>query len=94
MKLYLTRIACLLSLVLTSCAHKNQAVNQPSLAPPIEDVPLTKPDTASKEQLPAPVVTKPEQPTTPTSQTDQPKPAPKRKKPVPKPTNNTPSQAG
>ncbi|WP_058185594.1 hypothetical protein [Terracidiphilus gabretensis] len=94
MKLYLTRIACLLSLVLTSCVHKNQAANQLPLAPPIEDAPLPKPDVAQKDQLPPTVVTpaQPEQPAT-ASQTDQPKPPPRRKKPVPKPANGTSSQA-
>lgn len=93
MKLYFTRTACLLSLVLTSCAHKNQAVNQPPLAPPIEDVPLSKPDIAPKEQLPAPVVTQPVEPTTTAAQTDEPTPPPKRKKPAPKPANSTSAPA-
>ena len=96
MKLYLTRIACLLSLVLTSCVHKNQAVNQPALAPPIEDAPLPKPDIAQKDQLPPTVITPAQtNPPTVTSQTDQPKPAPRRKKPIPKPANSTttPAQA-
>jgi hypothetical protein len=96
MKLYLTRAACLfLSLVLASCAHKNQAANQPSLAPPLDDPPVSKPDTVSKDQLPPPVVTpaQPEQPATTALTEDQPKPVPKRKKPVAKPANGTPSQA-
>jgi hypothetical protein len=94
MKRYFTRAACLfLSLVLTACAHKNQAAIQPTLAPPLDDPPLSKPDTAQKDQLPPPVVTpaQPEQPVT-TAQTDEPKPPPKRKKPAPKPANSTPSQ--
>jgi hypothetical protein len=96
MKLYLTRTACLLlSLVLASCAHKNQAANQPALAPPLDDPPVSKPDTVSKDQLLPPVVTpaQPEQPATTASTQDQPKPAPKRKKPVAKPASGTSSQA-
>ena len=90
MKLYLTRTACLLlSLVLTACAHKNQATTQPPLAPPVDDPPLSKPDIAQKDQLPPPVVTpaRPVQPAT-DSQTDQPKPPPRRKKPA----STTPAQ--
>lgn len=69
-------------------------MNQPPLAPPIEDTPLPRPDTVQKDQLPPPVIT-PAQPAQPTaaSQTDQPKPPPRRKKPVPKPANGAPSQA-
>ncbi|HEX8811717.1 MAG TPA: hypothetical protein VF742_06970 [Terracidiphilus sp.] len=89
MKLYLTRIACLLSLVLSACAHNDQAKNQPPLAPPIEDAPLPKPDTAPKD-LPPTVVTPPQQATTATAQPqEQPKPAQKRKKPKPAPSSNT-----
>jgi hypothetical protein len=83
MKLYFTRIACLLSLVLTACSHRQQAQNQPPLAPPIEDAPLTKPDTAPKD-LPPPVVTPPpNQPAASTKPQDQPKPVPKHHKPKP-----------
>lgn len=100
MKLYLTRIACLLSLVLTACAHNDQAKNQPPLAPPIEDAPLPKPDTAPKD-LPPTVVTSPQPATTATTQPqEQPKPTQKRKKPKPAPASTTqsassdPSKAG
>jgi outer membrane biosynthesis protein TonB len=89
MKLYLTRIACLLSLVLTACAHNDQAKNQPPLAPPIEDAPLPKPDTAPKD-LPPTVVTQPKPATTANTQPqDQPKPPVKHKKPKPAPANTT-----
>ncbi len=84
MKLHLTRYACLLSLVLTACSHKNQASRQPALAPPVEDPAPAKPDTVAADKLPPPVITPsvPVQPTT-TAQTDQPKAPPKRKKPSP-----------
>ena len=85
MKQYLTRIVCLLSLAITACSHRQQAQNQPSLAPPIEDAPLAKPDTAPKD-LP-PVVVTPATPkpadTAGTQPTNQPKPAQKHKKPKP-----------
>jgi ATP-dependent exoDNAse (exonuclease V) beta subunit len=96
MKLYLTRLACLLSLVITACAHKNQAVNQPPLAPPVDDPPLSKPDNAPKD-LPPVVITQPSQSssdtTASTSQPDQPKPAPKHKKPAAKPASTTSTSA-
>ena len=90
MKHYLTHIVCLLSLAITACSHREQAQNQPPLAPPIEDTQLSKPDTAPKN-LPPPVVTPP-QPKPSTSATqpqEQPKPAPRRKKPKPIPANGT-----
>ena len=90
MKLYFTRIACLLSLVLTACSHHQQAQNQPPLAPPIEDAPLTKPDTAPKN-LPPPVVTpaQPSQSATGAKPQDQPKPVHKPRKPKPPAANTT-----
>jgi hypothetical protein len=85
MKQYLTRIVCLLSLAITACSHRQQAQNQPPLAPPIEDAPLAKPDTAPKD-LP-PVVVTPAAPkpadTASAQPKDQPKPVPKHKKPKP-----------
>ena len=88
MKLYLTRLVCLLPFLLSACAHKNQAAVQPPLAPPVEDAPLSRPNSAPKN-LPPPVVTPPP-PDKPASTTSaqtpaQPKPAPKHKKPAPKP---------
>lgn len=79
----------LLPLLLTACAHKNkQAQNQPPLAPPIEDAPISKPDNAPAN-LPPSVVTVP-QPAAPapvaTAKTQPPpKSAPKHRKPAAKP---------
>ena len=86
MKLHLTRIACLLPFILSACAHKNQAVNQPALAPPIEDTPLPAPSNAPKD-LPPTVVSNPQPtPSTASTQTQAPpKPVPKHKKPKPAP---------
>jgi len=57
-------------LVLTACIHdKNVAVAQPALAPPIEDAPLPKPDSAPAN-LPPPVITAPVQ--TPPPRTNSP----------------------
>jgi hypothetical protein len=90
MKLYFTRVACLLSLVLTACSHRQQAQNQPPLAPPIEDAPLSKPEVVTPKDLPPPVVTpaQPDQSAAGSKPQEQPKPAPKHKKPKP-PTANT-----
>lgn len=89
MKLYLTRIVCLLPFLLSACTHKDKAANQPPLAPPIEDAPLSKPSTAPKN-LPPSVVTNPAPQPAATTDTTQnqtpPKPAPKHKKPKPAPT--------
>jgi|SRR5664279_2469189 len=89
MKFPVRKVAWLLPLVLTACIHRNnQAKNQP-LAPPIEDTPLTKPDTAPVN-LPPPVVTIPIPPTVPTTTQVPEKPLPKHKRPAPK---NTPTPA-
>jgi hypothetical protein len=92
MKLYLTRAACFLPLVLAGCAHRQQAQNQPPLAPPIDDGPITAPNSAPKN-LPPPVVTPPASTAKPAQDTaqnqDQPKPAPKKKKPRPAPAATT-----
>lgn len=88
MKSYMACVALLLPLALSGCTHKqNAAQNQPPLAPPIEDAPPSKPDTAPKN-LPPPVITVPE-PAKPTTQANTtpppppPKPAPKHRKPKP-----------
>jgi outer membrane biosynthesis protein TonB len=87
MKQYLTRVACLsLPLVLAGCTHRNTAQNQPPLAPPVDDAPVSTPNNAPKD-LPPPVVTVPQpKPATTTAQTqpqEQPKPTTKHKKPKP-----------
>jgi len=93
MKFSFTRAACLLPLVLLSGCflHKQQAQNQqPPLAPPVDDGPVTKPDSAPKD-LPPTVISQPEPAkpaptTTDTASTqEEPKPTPKHKKPVQKP---------
>jgi outer membrane biosynthesis protein TonB len=74
----------LASLAFAGCVHKqNTAQNQPALAPPIEDAPPPKPNSAPKD-LPPPVITVP-QPTqpaasnTPPAEPPVPKPKPHRK---------------
>jgi hypothetical protein len=88
MKANVRSIVLILPLLLSSCVHKtNQAVNQPPLAPPIEDAPLPKPDNAPAN-LPPPVISMPDKkdvttpPPAPKPQT--PTPAPKHKKPATK----------
>jgi hypothetical protein len=86
MKQYLTRIACLsLPLVIAGCTHRNTAQNQPPLAPPVDDAPVSTPNNAPKN-LPPPVVTVPAKPAPTTAQTppaQQPQPVKKHKKPKP-----------
>src|ERR1700694_2357465 len=97
-------VAWVMPLLLTACIHKtNQSQVQP-LAPPIEDSPLTKPDTAPVN-LPPPVVTIPTPPASTTAKTEDvpARPLPKHKKtqpqvaapppaqpPTPQATNNVP----
>ena len=74
-------------LALTGCIHdKNQAVSQPALAPPIEDTPLPKPDTAPAN-LPPPVISVPNSTPAPAASTPAqaetpPKPAVHHRKPA------------
>jgi hypothetical protein len=78
-------VAWVMPFVLTACIHKtNQSQVQP-LAPPIEDTPLTKPDTAPVN-LPPPVVTIPTPPASTTAKTEDvpARPLPKHKKTAPK----------
>lgn len=87
MKGYLSSAVLVLPLLLSGCVHKtNQAQVQPPLAPPIEDAPLPKPDTAPAN-LPPPVISLPDKnPTPPPQTTTTPTPAPqppKKKKPKP-----------
>jgi len=87
MKSDILRVTLLLPLLLCGCAHnKNSAQNQPPLAPPIEDAPPPKPDTAPTN-LPPPVYTvpKPTQPAQQANQTPPPQPPPKRHHAKPKP---------
>jgi len=87
-------VAWLLPFVLAGCIHSNnQQVQQPPLAPPIEDTPLPKPS-AAPANLPPPEVTVP--PPADTTATTAPQPPPKkpvkRKKPqtaAPAPTEPT-----
>jgi hypothetical protein len=84
------RIAWLLPLLLTSCAHKvPQQQTQPQvLSPPIEDAPPQKPDNAPAN-LPAPIVIIPPTPSpTVTNTPPPPPPSPKHKK-----SNNKTTQA-
>ncbi|HKF49176.1 MAG TPA: hypothetical protein VKB38_17590 [Terracidiphilus sp.] len=85
MKSDAARVGLLLVLALTACNHnKNQALPQQPLAPPIEDTPPSKPDSAPAN-LPPPVITvpQPQQPATQAQQPPPPKPAPKHHKPKP-----------
>jgi hypothetical protein len=85
MRLQAARVALLLPLLLTGCVHKqNQAQNQQTLAPPIEDTPPPKPNNAPAN-LPPPVITvpQPEQPAQQAQQTPPP-PPPKHHHPRPK----------
>ncbi len=94
MKRYLSSAVLVLPLLLSSCVHKtNQAQSQPPLAPPIEDAPLPKPDTAPAN-LPPPVISLPDKNPTPTAQTTTTPPAPQTppKKKKAKPTTPPPSQ--
>jgi hypothetical protein len=78
MKLSAKSAAWLLPLVLTGCIHKTQVAQNQPLAPPIEDTPPPKPDTAPAN-LPPPEVTIPTQPT-PEQTTPPPEPAKKAAK--------------
>jgi hypothetical protein len=82
MKSYMACVALLVPLALCGCTHKQNAQNQPPLAPPIEDAPPPKPDTAPST-LPAPVITvpAPTKPAEANNTTPPPSPAPK---PAPK----------
>lgn len=96
MKAHFSSVVLVLPLLLCSCVHKtNQAQNQPPLAPPIEDTPLPKPDTAPAN-LPPPVISLPDknpQPAETTTPPPAPQPPPKKKKPsAGKPANQPPSQ--
>ncbi len=85
MKANFRSVVLILPLLLSSCVHKtSQAVNQPPLAPPIEDSPLPKPDNAPTN-LPPPVIsvpdkTEPPPPSPPKEQT--PPVVPKKRKPA------------
>ncbi len=96
MKANIRSIVLILPLLLSSCFHKtSQAVNQPALAPPIDDAPLPKPDNAPAN-LPPPVISLPEHkdPTAPppTPKPETPTQAPKHKKPSNKATPNPAAQ--
>jgi hypothetical protein len=84
MKANVRCIVMILPLLLSSCVHNNsQALNQPPLAPPIEDTPLPKPDNAPAN-LPPPVISLPDKNANATAppppKPDAPAPAPKHKK--------------
>jgi hypothetical protein len=94
MKLKASCVAWFMPLLLSACIHKtNQSQVQP-LAPPIEDTPLTKPDTAPVN-LPPPVVTIPTAPASTTAKTEDvpARPLPKHKKSPPKVAVAPPAQA-
>ena len=89
--------AWLLPLLLTACIHKTkQSHVPPTLAPPVEDVPLVTPDKAPAN-LPPPEITAPAPVNVPatTAQQEPPKPAPRRKRPAkstqPAAKNNAPA---
>jgi len=88
-------VALLLPLLLTSCAHKKNQAQNPPLAPPIVDIPPSKPNNAPAN-LPPPVITVPQPtqpakpaPSTPSAQVQPPpKPVHKHHKaPKPAPSN-------
>lgn len=86
MKPFVRGIALGVSLLLTGCIHKTQQVQtQVPLAPPIEDAPLPKPNSAPAN-LPPPVISVPQQdkpaPAVTTAKPEPPPaPPPKKKKP-------------
>jgi hypothetical protein len=97
MKASVRSIVLILPLLLSSCVHKTtQALNQPPLAPPIEDTPLPKPDNAPAN-LPPPVISLPDKNANttppPAPKPETPAPAPKHKKPK-NPSTQAPSSTG
>jgi hypothetical protein len=81
-------VAWLLPFLLSACIHNaNQSQVQP-LAPPIEDAPPLKPDSAP-DKLPPPVITIPQENPIVVTEPETPKPAQKHKKPVSKPAPST-----
>ena len=91
MKLPVKSIAWLLPLLIAACAHNSTPSQIQALAPPIEDTPPPKADSAPA--IPAPVVNIPN-PTPPPIAMTQPQPAkplPKHKKPVAKTTAAAPA---
>lgn len=86
MKHVVRSIALGASLLMTGCIHKTQQVQtQAPLAPPIEDAPLPKPNSAPAN-LPPPVISvpqpdKPAPATTAAKPEPPPAPAPRKKKP-------------
>lgn len=83
MKANVRCIVLILPLLLSSCVHNAKtALNQPPLAPPIEDTPLPKPDNAPAN-LPPPVISLPDK----NANTTAP-PAPKPETPAPAPKHN------
>jgi len=86
MKANVRSIVIILPLLLSACVHKtSQAVNQPPLAPPIEDAPLPKPDNAPAN-LPPPVISLPDH-----KDATAPLPAPRPATPTPEPKHKKPS---
>jgi hypothetical protein len=83
MKFPARSVAWLLPLLITGCIHHPKQAKNVPLGPPIEDTPLTKPDTAPVN-LPPPVVTIPTPPAVATTTQVPAKPLPKHKKPTPK----------
>jgi outer membrane biosynthesis protein TonB len=76
---YILRAGLLLPLLVAGCAHKQKAaVNQPALAPPIEDTPPPSPNKAPTN-LPPPVITVPTPAQPKAANTPPPAPAPKPK---------------
>lgn len=86
MRARVARIALVLPLLLSACAHKNRPQAQAPLAPPIEDTPLPPPSKAPAN-LPPAVVSKPQPPIT------TPSPAPKPQPTIAPPKHTRRSQA-
>lgn len=74
MKARVARIALVLPLLLSACSHKTHTLNQPPLAPPIEDTPLPAASKAPAN-LPPAVISKPQSPVTEAPPAPKPEPA-------------------
>jgi len=96
MKLPARSVAWLLPLLLTACFHKTHQTKVQPLAPPVQNPPafMPAPEPVATE-LPAPVVTIPTEPTTPsaTAAKEAPKQTPKPPVVHKKPVNKNPQQA-
>lgn len=88
MKLYLSRAACLLPLVLSGCLlHKHHAQNLPpqNIPPPVDETPAAQTQTAQVKPAAPATPSLDSEPEKTTSTDEQAKPSPKHKKTAPKP---------